>query len=410
MIKSTFTKNILTLLTGTTIAQAIPILISPILTRLYSPNDFGVFALFSVIVTTIATIANGRYELAVMLPKKDEDAINLFALSLIINFSISLVLFFLVLIFHNKILALINSNEISFWLYIAPFSIFLLGLYNLLSLFNNRKKYYKDLAKANVYKSIAMAIVQLIFGFLKAGSSGLISGQILSYFVSNTKLFFNIKKLNLFSKIKKIKLIALAKRYKKFPIYNLPNALIDGFRMSLINILIGKFFLLSTLGQFSLAWRMVQVPSSIIGGAVSQVFFQKVATSKKSELKYIALNFIKKASLLAMPMFLIIFFFSKEIFSFIFGKEWEVAGEVASILSPWLFLNFLTSPLSTIFIKLEKQQILLIFGIFYAIIPVFILYFFNSSFLEAIKYISFAMSLMLIFFIFLLFFILQKVR
>ena len=83
--KSEFSRNVLTLMTGTTIAQAIPIAISPILTRIYTPEDFGILALFVAISTIFGSIANGRYELAIMLPKKDEDAINIFALGFIVN-------------------------------------------------------------------------------------------------------------------------------------------------------------------------------------------------------------------------------------------------------------------------------------------------------------------------------------
>jgi len=90
--KSEFSRNVLTLMTGTTIAQAIPIAISPILTRIYTPEDFGVFALFIAIVGFFSVIASARYEQAILIPKKDEDAINIFALGFIIICSISLFL------------------------------------------------------------------------------------------------------------------------------------------------------------------------------------------------------------------------------------------------------------------------------------------------------------------------------
>jgi O-antigen/teichoic acid export membrane protein len=83
--KSEFAKNVLTLMTGTTIAQAIPIAISPILTRIYTPEDFGVFALYMSLASIISVVATGRYELAIMLPKKDDDAINIVALSTLIS-------------------------------------------------------------------------------------------------------------------------------------------------------------------------------------------------------------------------------------------------------------------------------------------------------------------------------------
>jgi len=100
--KSEFSRNVLTLMTGTTIAQAIPIAISPIVTRIYTPEDFGIFALFIAIITIFGSIANGRYELAIMLPKKDEDAINIFALGFIIISVMSLFLLILVVISYSN--------------------------------------------------------------------------------------------------------------------------------------------------------------------------------------------------------------------------------------------------------------------------------------------------------------------
>ncbi len=158
-----------------------------------------------------------------------------------------------------------------------------MGCFNLLRYFNNRKKFYRDLAEAKVYKSIGMAIVQLSLGFFKAGAIGLISGHIFSQIISNTKLFINIKKLNLHKKIKRVKILAFARKYKKLPIFNLPNVLIDGIRVTAINILITKLFSISTLGYFSLSLRVVQTPMSIIGGSISEIFFQRVSTHQKIE-------------------------------------------------------------------------------------------------------------------------------
>ena len=143
--KSEFNRNILTLLTGTTIAQAIPIAISPILTRIYTPEDFGIFAIFLAITLIIGSIANGRYELAIMIPKKDEDAINIFALGFIITTSISLLLLVLVLIFQRYFIFLLKNEEIGVWLYFVPISVFFFGIFNILNYFNNRKKNYKDI-------------------------------------------------------------------------------------------------------------------------------------------------------------------------------------------------------------------------------------------------------------------------
>ena len=136
LLKSEFNRNVLTLMTGTTIAQAIPIAITPILTRIYTPEDFGVFALFMAIASIFGTIVNGRYELAIMLPRKNEDAINIFALGFIIAFVISLILLILVLVFNNYFVNLLGNKEIGVWLFFMPITVFLVGLWKLLNCFN----------------------------------------------------------------------------------------------------------------------------------------------------------------------------------------------------------------------------------------------------------------------------------
>ena len=145
--KSEFNRNVLTLMTGTTIAQAIPIAISPILTRIYTPEDFGMFALYMSIASIIAIVATGRYELAIMLPKKDEDAINIVALSIIISFFVSFISLLIVFIFNTQITNILGNPEISIWLYFIPLTVLLTGIYQSFNYWSNRKKQYKRLAK-----------------------------------------------------------------------------------------------------------------------------------------------------------------------------------------------------------------------------------------------------------------------
>ena len=144
-LKSEFSKNVLTLVTGTTIAQAIPIAISPILTRIYTPEDFGVLALFISITTILGTIANGRYELAIVLPKRDNNALELTALSIIITMGFSLLLVILVILFHDSLLSYLNNDRFSFWLYLIPLSVLLFSLFNILNYYHTRKKEYKTI-------------------------------------------------------------------------------------------------------------------------------------------------------------------------------------------------------------------------------------------------------------------------
>src|SRR5690606_28082706 len=150
IMKSKFTRNILTLLTGSTLAQAIPIAITPILTRIYTPSDFGVFAIFLAITTILGSIANGRYELAIILPEKEGDAINIAVLGIAICGAIFAFLLLLVILFNNQIVTLLGIEEIGGWLYLVPFSVLFIGIFNILNYLNTRLSLYKNIAIVNV--------------------------------------------------------------------------------------------------------------------------------------------------------------------------------------------------------------------------------------------------------------------
>ncbi|SHO81117.1 O-antigen flippase Wzx [hydrothermal vent metagenome] len=409
--KSEFSRNVLTLMTGTTIAQAIPIAISPILTRIYTPEDFGVLALFVAVSSIFGSIANGRYEMAIMLPKKDEDAINIVALSIIISFFVSFIALLIVCFFNAQITTLLGNPQISSWLYFIPVTVLLTGIYQSFNYWSNRKKQYKRLATSRVIQSGTTASSNLGMGFGGFGSSGLILGGVLGQGVATAvlgKMIWGEDKYRL-KELKRLKMLALIKRYKKLPIFNLPNSLIDGFRLSGISILIAKFFTISTLGQFSLAWKMLQTPISLISSSLSQVFFQKISSAKKNNLDSIVKKFITKSIVIALPIFMIIYFYAVDIFILVFGENWRLAGEIASILSPWLFLNFITAPMANLFIVLNRQEIVLIVSIFYMLVPISILFILNElGFIYVLELITLAMSLILLMYIGLVLFYTKK--
>jgi O-antigen/teichoic acid export membrane protein len=361
--KSEFSKNVLTLMTGTTIAQAIPIAISPILTRLYTPEDFGIFALFISIVSIFGSIANGRYELTIMLPKKDEDAINIFALGFLINIIISFFLLIIIIIFHDKILNLLNNEEISLWLYLVPFSVFLIGFFNLLTYLNNRFKNYKILAKANIMKSIIISIIQISVGVIKHGVFGLISGQIVSFLFINIKLskYFNIYSYNFSFR----KMFILAKKYKDFPKYSVFAVLANNLARNLLNILINSFYNTTTLGFYLLVQKVLGTPSAIIGNSIGRVFFQEA--TKERHLTGKAINTfyktVKKLFIFSIVFFGMLYIVIEDLFRLVFGEKWEIAGVYAKILIPLYFINFISAPLDEIMNVFEKQKIILLMNL-----------------------------------------------
>ena len=384
--KTDFTKNVLTLLTGTTVAQAIPIAISPILTRIYTPADFGVVALFMAIVASFGSVANGRYELAIMLPKKEEDAINLFALSLIISSSISLVLFLIVLFFGNEIAALLGNKEIKFWLYFVPITVFFVGLYNALDYYNTRYKNYKDIAKSKVIKSFALAAIQLTVGFIKQGATGLVTGQILAQMFANLKLLKNIiNNKELLSKISLQSIKKMAKRYINFPKYSLGGVVASSMSIHFIEILISTFFSIATLGFYALVQRVLGLPSSLIGGSIGQVFYQEATQEKHKSGKAIKVykSTFKKLLILAILFFGFLYFVVEELFIFVFGKDWQIAGVYAQVLIPLFFIRFIYVALSAAYDIFDGLKIEFIWQILYFLgVMLLIVIFKDREFIE----------------------------
>lgn len=349
--KSEFSHNVLTLMTGTTIAQAIPIAISPILTRIYTPQDFGVFALFLAIVGFFSVVSSARYEQAILVPKDDEDAINILALGFLINIFISIFLFLIVVILHKEIANLFNNKEIETWLWFAPVTIFFIGLFNLLTYWNNRKKHYANITKATIIKSIILAVSQIAIGMIKSGAAGLVGGQILSSIFSNMRLakaLLNNKKL--LKNISKETITREAKKYIDFPRFQAPHAMLNNLSSNLPTFVFSALFSIWIVGFYSLATRIIFAPLGIFSNASAKVYSQKVSDLyNNSEDAYgFTIRFLKSLlKKIILPLITIVAF-APYVFAFVFGENWREAGIYTQILSPWILLNILASTISFI--------------------------------------------------------------
>jgi O-antigen/teichoic acid export membrane protein len=334
-------------MTGATIAQAIPIAISPILTRIYTPGDFGIFALYMSVASILSVIATGRYELAIMLPKKDEDAINIVVLSILISFFVSFISFIIIFIFNAQITNLLGNDEISNWLYFIPLTVLLTGMYQSFNYWSNRKKEYKQLAVSRVIQSGSTATTNLGMGFGGFGSSGLILGSVLGQGLATSVLGKQIWNRNIFSKVTKLRIFALAKKYKNFPQYLIFSHGIATVYMQIPILFISKVYDLSTLGFYSFANRFINLPGSLIANSIGDVFREEATSQyhKTGEFHVIFRNTLKKSFKLSIIPFLLLLFTVKDIFSFVFGVKWSIAGEYAQILLIGSFFSFIITPI-----------------------------------------------------------------
>jgi O-antigen/teichoic acid export membrane protein len=375
--RSDFTKNFLVLFRGTLIAQIIPVLLAPVLTRMYSPDDFGVFELFLSVTLILGAIANGRYELAVVLPDKQEDAWNIVGLGAIVSFVFSLFLLLIVSFFANDIALLLNNADIELWLILVPIAVLFQGWHGLMNYFNTREKTFKTIATANVARASSRTGLQVLIGVIVKSPAGLIVGQVAGFFVGLLVMF---RKQN-FKKV--LKIISLkemrfqGKRYRRFPLFTMPSTLVNSAAVNMTGILISVMYSISSVGFYSLANRILGMPGTLIGKSLSNVYHKEAVDELKKygHAKRVFLSTLKKLLLISFPLYFLIFLFAEDLFTIVFGDEWAVAGQYAKLLIPLWFIRLVTAPISVSLSVFEKQNISLYWqlGLLFLSILVFVL-------------------------------------
>lgn len=385
--KSEFSRNVFTLMTGTTIAQAVPLAISPVLTRIYSPEDFGLFALYLSIILVASSLVAGKYELSIIIPKKDSDAQYLVIVSIFISLITCIILFILIFLFSNQILYLLKNKDIKDWLYIIPANIFVISTSTILYYYLNRKKDYSNLAKGQIIQSSAQGSLTILLNFVNNFKGGLILGTFIGNVFYLIFYIYKIKNYFIYIKLKKIKFFYLIKKYKKFPKFMILSGLLENISVQLPIFMIGAFFGSHILGFFSLSQRMVRMPIGIIGSAIGNVFREEASRqlNTSGDCRILFLSTLKKLSIVGIIPFIFFYLTAPELFSFVFGEDWKQAGEYAQILTLLFYFQFITSPLSNMFIIAEKQKYDLYLQ-FYLVISVSISFIIGYYIFNSIEY------------------------
>ncbi|MBC7074993.1 MAG: oligosaccharide flippase family protein [Syntrophomonadaceae bacterium] len=362
-----FARNVVTLMTGTTFAQALMILVAPILTRLYSPGDFGVFALYTSILGILAVIACLRYELAIVLPKKDEDAANLLVLSIIINIGMSLLILILVALFRYPLANLLGAPELAPWLWFMPLSLLAAGMFQAFNYWSTRRKQFKRLAARQITQSTVMAGTQMGFGLVPyLGPGGLIAGNIIGQSVATGRLAGQILKEEgqpVLSSINRANIRQVISRYKDFPMYSTWLSLLNSSSALLPPLLLGYFFNPNVVGFFTLGHRVLSLPMNILGTSIAQAFFPRATEAQRhGNLDIITFEMFKRLLNLIVVPLLLFALIAPQLFAVIFGEQWAESGVYAQWICVWIIFQFISSPISTIIDVLEKQKIGLIYN------------------------------------------------
>ncbi|MDR3259735.1 MAG: oligosaccharide flippase family protein [Fusobacteriaceae bacterium] len=353
-------QNILTLSFGSVVSQLIPIFVSLILARLYSPDDYGVWGVFSSYSSILLVFACGRYDLAILRPKRNIDALNIAYLSSIIAIILCVFIFFILLIADLFKFTAICSINGRYWL---PVNVFIGALVLICTSYANRSERYRLIAKSSIFQSIVQATSRILFGISNFFSNGLIIGATMGgtvaffYFHKNLKVF-NLNCIKRSLSIKRIKELAVI--YKNFFLYEMPSGLLNTMSTGIPIILMSYLFSKYYVGQFSMALHLLFLPISFIGTAMGNIFYKKACIWDNEKTAAFAFNILKFSYWTGIIPFLLLIFFGDELFSIVLGSKWQMAGIFSIYLSLWLWVTFCFSPLSTIYMAIDKQKMSMI--------------------------------------------------
>lgn len=361
-------KNMALLTGGTAIAQAIGFGVSPILSRLFTDNDYGEYGIFTSIVSYLVVVSCLRLEQAIVIPKSDDEARSIAQWSIKLNTIVAL------LTFGICCFGLVLFEFSPFFILIGP-TVFFMGLINTFNYYSTRQKTYKINSQSRIITSIAIAATAVLMGFLNSGSAGLIIGMLLGQVFGGIYLFVKIYK-EIYKSSNSLAWSELRKKYKQFIFINTPHALFDLTEVYGVILLMGFFFEDSFIGAYFFAFRILKAPIGLIGSSIFQVFYRESSARVADKIGLLKLfkKLVMQLTAFSFVPFLVLGLFGEELFLFVFGNDWGEAGVISSFFALWFWLNFIANPVSCIPIIMNKQPFSFAIAVFNTIIRLTIIF------------------------------------
>ncbi|ABC64754.1 oligosaccharide flippase family protein [Erythrobacter litoralis] len=347
--QSRFVRNAAVLMGGTLVAQAIPVLISPILTRLYTPAELGVFAVYFSLTMFLAVIATGRYDLAIILPANRQKGVALTLLAMGLSVATALVFTLLVAIAGPSMARGMGTPDLLPWLWLVGPATILMASYVSLTYWLNRHGRYGIMSRNRILQSGLLAGGQLGMGATITGAFGLIVGHFIAQTITTATIFVTFAKSvrGRAWRLWRLDIAAVARHYVRHPKFLLAAHVADKAAIESPTIAIAALYGPREAGFFMMAQRIITLPTSLVANAVGDVYRQNATETYRAQRSFRAL-FLKTLSaltaLVILPIAALIII-APDLFAFIFGDEWRVSGDYAQWLALAAGLQFIFSPL-----------------------------------------------------------------
>lgn len=377
IIKSPSIRNFTKLLSANVVAQVIGLIVYPILTRIYAPEDFGLLNLFLSIGGVLTIISTAEYYYAIVLPKEHKQAVAVLwtgVLCLILTGGVVCLSVF----FATPIASLLKTPLLASYYWMMPFYVMAMGGWNLLNYWYIRTTKYSRISHYQISQSILSAGGKIGFGYLGILQGGMIYSVVLAPLVALVVSFITWKPIAILRKrvmnfnVSWQDICKQTKEYKNFPLFVLPRSFVNMLAGQMPVLLLTPFFGSKLVGFYSLALLLGYTPIGTITRAVYQVLYQQTTerVHKSLPIGNIFKRFIIYASIIIVPVFIGLYFILPEMTSWIFGKEWYVSGEYIRWMLPWLYVSFLSCSINYLFDVFMKQKWGLFFEVLLALVRV----------------------------------------
>jgi lipopolysaccharide exporter len=357
-----FLRGALTIALGTGAGQLIVVVSSPILTRLYGPSDFGVYAVATSIMAVLISVICLRYEVVIPLPESDAVAADVLALCLLVTLVLAAAAAVVLGVAGSALLTLVGAGPLSPYSALLALGVFGGGVVAAFTGWAVRTKSYSEIAANRVTQSGTLVAAQLSLGILGLGPFGLLVGVVAGSVAGSSRLAWVAWKSHAtsFKRVSRTGMLSAATRYKRFPILSGPSALLNTFGLELPVLLVVAFFGAAVGGQYALAQRVIALPATLIGGAIAQVYFAegaRRAQQRPEELRGLFLRTSRSLALTGLGPFALVALAAPFLFGPVFGANWREAGLYVAILAPMFYLQFVASPTGATLDILERQDL-----------------------------------------------------
>ena len=353
-------RNVIVLAGGTALAQVLTVAFSPVITRLYTPHDFGLLSVYTSILSVLAIVGCWSYEQAIPLPRDDESAVRLIVLSMSIVAMMSCVTAVALWFAGDFVLSKINARDLLPQMFLLPIGLFVLSFYQTLSYWAVRKRSYGVLARTKVNQSIGQVTVQVGAGLLDRGLVGLILGDI----VGRASGGFALARIVLkeaessFRTLSVEGLRHVAYRYRRFPLFSTGSGLLTGMG-AFAPIVLSTYYGTQVAGFVALCQLFIGTPLTLLSVSVGRVYLGESARISKADAEAqirLFRNIVVHMASVVVPIVVVAAVLAPWVVPFVFGKQWEVSVPFFQVLAPSFIFLSVGSPTFLVLDVFERQD------------------------------------------------------